>query len=50
MAERPLRKTRVGQIVSDKMDKTVVVAVGAAGAAPAVRPDHPADHDNQGTR
>ncbi len=27
MAERPLRKTRVGQIVSDKMDKTVVVAV-----------------------
>ncbi|MGE5599394.1 MAG: 30S ribosomal protein S17 [Bacteroidota bacterium] len=27
MAERPLRKTRVGQVVSDKMDKTVVVAV-----------------------
>ncbi len=27
MAERPLRKTRVGKIVSDKMDKTVVVAV-----------------------
>lgn len=27
MAERPLRKTRVGRIVSDKMDKTVVVAV-----------------------
>jgi small subunit ribosomal protein S17 len=27
MAERLLRKTRVGQVVSDKMDKTVVVAV-----------------------
>ena len=27
MAERNLRKTRVGRIVSDKMDKTVVVAI-----------------------
>lgn len=27
MLERSRRKTRVGQIVSDKMDKTVVVAV-----------------------
>ena len=27
MAERKLRKTRVGRVVSDKMDKTVVVAV-----------------------
>ena len=27
MAERNLRKTRVGMIVSDKMDKTVVVAI-----------------------
>jgi len=27
MAERNLRKTRVGQVVSDKMDKTVVVAI-----------------------
>lgn len=27
MTERPRRKTRVGQVVSDKMDKTVVVAV-----------------------
>jgi small subunit ribosomal protein S17 len=27
MAERNLRKTRVGSIVSDKMDKTVVVAI-----------------------
>lgn len=27
MEERNLRKTRVGMVVSDKMDKTVVVAV-----------------------
>lgn len=26
-AERNLRKTRVGKVVSDKMDKTVVVAI-----------------------
>ena len=27
MSERNLRKTRVGVVVSDKMDKTVVVAI-----------------------
>ena len=27
MSERNLRKTRTGKVVSDKMDKTVVVAV-----------------------
>ncbi|MCL6589164.1 MAG: 30S ribosomal protein S17 [Firmicutes bacterium] len=27
MAERSLRKTRIGLVISDKMDKTVVVAV-----------------------
>ena len=27
MAERNLRKTRVGRVVSDKMNKTVVVAI-----------------------
>lgn len=27
MAERNLRKTRVGMVVSNKMDKTVVVAI-----------------------
>ena len=27
MAERNLRKTRVGMVVRDKMDKTVVVAI-----------------------
>jgi small subunit ribosomal protein S17 len=27
MSERALRKTRTGRVVSDKMDKTVVVAV-----------------------
>ena len=27
MSERAFRKTRVGKVVSDKMDKTIVVAV-----------------------
>lgn len=27
MAERALRKTRVGKVTSDKMDKTVVVSI-----------------------
>ena len=27
MTERNLRKTRVGKVVSDKMDKTVVIAI-----------------------
>ena len=27
MAERNLRKTRVGKVVSDKIDKTIVVAI-----------------------
>ncbi len=27
MAERALRKTRVGKVISDKMDKTIVVAI-----------------------
>ena len=27
MSERNLRKTRVGEVVSDKMDKTVVIAI-----------------------
>ena len=30
MEERNLRKTRVGVVVSDKMDKTIVVAGAAA--------------------
>jgi len=27
VAERGLRKTRIGRVVSDKMDKTIVVAI-----------------------
>jgi len=27
MAERALRKTRVGMVVSDKMEKTIVIAI-----------------------
>jgi small subunit ribosomal protein S17 len=34
MADRNLRKTRVGKVVSDKMDKTVVVAIVDSVAHP----------------
>ena len=32
--ERNLRKTRVGKVISDKMDKTIVVAVETSVAHP----------------
>ena len=34
MADRTFRKTRVGKVVSDKMDKTIVVAVETKGKHP----------------
>lgn len=34
MSERNLRKTRVGMVVSDKMDKTIVVAIVDSVAHP----------------
>ncbi len=34
MSERNLRKTRVGMVVSDKMDKTIVVAIKDNGRHP----------------
>ena len=34
MSERALRKTRVGKVVSDKMDKTIVVAIADRVAHP----------------
>ena len=34
MSERNLRKTRTGMVVSDKMDKTVVVAIADRVAHP----------------
>ena len=34
MEERNLRKTRTGKVVSDKMDKTIVVAVEDHGKHP----------------
>ena len=37
MEERNLRKTRVGVVVSDKMDKTIVVAVKEACSTPCTR-------------
>ena len=35
--ERNLRKTRVGVVVSDKMDKTIVVAVKDSVQAPSLQ-------------
>ena len=40
MSERNLRKTRVGNVVSDKMDKTVVVAIAETLQTPALQEDH----------
>ena len=37
--ERNLRKTRVGKVVSDKMDKTIVVAVEEQCKASALQED-----------
>ncbi len=34
MTERNLRKTRIGNVVSDKMDKTIVVAIQYSIAHP----------------
>ena len=34
MTERAFRKTRIGQVVSDKMDKTIVVAIEDSFAHP----------------
>ncbi len=34
MTERNLRKTRIGNVVSDKMDKTIVVAIQDSIAHP----------------
>ena len=39
MGERNLRKSMIGTVVSDKMDKTIVVAVETSVA-------HPGDHEN----
>ena len=40
MSERNLRKTRVGMVVSDKMDKTVVVAIRDNVRASSLQEDH----------
>ena len=44
------RKTKVGRVVSDKMDKTIVVSVERLSPPPAVQARHPADHALQGAR
>ena len=48
MEKRNLRKTRTGIVVSDKMDKTVVVAI--RDEAPPLRQDSQQDQEVQGPR
>ena len=50
MSERNLRKTRAGMVVSDKMDKTVVVADPGQRSSPAVQEDHQAHRKAEGAR
>ena len=47
---RGKRKAKVGRVVSDKMDKTIVVSVERLSPPPAVQARHPPDHQVQGTR
>ncbi len=49
MEERNLRKTRVGVVVSDKMDKTIVVAVKDSVQHPLVQEDPEAYRQVQGS-
>ena len=48
--QRGYRKTREGLVVSDKMDKTVVVAVEDRVKHPQVRQGHAPYQEVQGTR
>ena len=45
---RGMRKTRVGVVVSDKMDKTITIAVKYARSPSAVWQDHEPHHQAQG--
>ena len=49
-AVRTMRKEKVGRVVSDKMDKTIVVSVERLSAAPAVQARHPPVDQVQGAR
>ena len=40
MVERALRKTRIGKVVSDKMDKTIVVAIETSVKHPLIWKDY----------
>ena len=48
--ERNLRKTRVGVVVSDKMDKTIVVAVKDSVQHPLYKKDHETHREVQSAR
>ena len=42
MSERNMRKTTVGKVVSNKMDKTIVVAIEDSVQTSALQQDHQA--------
>ena len=46
--ERGLRKTRIGVVVSDKMDKTVTIQIKTRPSSP-VRQNHEPDLEAQGS-
>lgn len=48
--ERNLRKTRMGVVVSDKMDKTIVVAVKDSVQHPLYKKNYEAHGEVQGAR
>ena len=45
---RGMRKTRVGVVVSDKMDKTITIAVKVSRSPSAVWQNHEPHHQDQG--
>lgn len=47
--ERGLRKTRIGVVVSDKMDKTVTIQIKTRVRHPPVRQNHEPDFEAQGS-
>ena len=48
MSERNMRKTNVGKVVSNKMDKTIVVAIEDSVKHPALQKDHQAYREAEG--
>ena len=50
MSDRNMRKTNVGRVVSDKMDKTIVVAIEDSVKHPLYKKDYQAYRETEGAR